>query len=351
MDNMFSDCSSLISLNITDFDTSQVISMNYLFNGCSSLTELDISNFNTSLTTSMEHMFSGCGLLKNLSVESFNVSLVTSMEYLFANCYSLQSLNLSNFDTSNVVNMRHMFENCSKLLSLDLNSFQTPNVRYMDYMFHNCSLLEEILMENFEISLVKDLSHMFDGCVALYWIDLSKFDTIATTNMEYMFYKCNDLGYINLNLLNDTNLIKYDNIFGGTPENMVFCFDISNDKLYKQMVYKKCSKIDCIHDWTVIREKSINATGECTEACKRNYRFFYHHKCYERCPGKTVSVNLVCQKKVEEYNETQRCNIKNYFYRKCNMTLNTPLEKKKFIENTTKEILNTELYEIINNKK
>ena len=29
------------------------------------------------------------------------------------------------------------------------------------------------------------------------------------------------------------------------------------------------------------------------------------------------------------------------------MTLNTPLEKKKFIENTTKEILNAELYEII----
>ena len=197
------------------------------------------------------------------------------------------------------------------------------------------------------IALVKDLSHMFDGCVALYWIDLSKFDTIATTNMEYMFYKCNDLGYINLNLLNDTNLIKYDNIFGGTPENMVFCFDKSNDKIYKQMVYKKCSEINCDRDWREIRKKSIASTGECTDACKRTYRFFYHYKCYERCPGKTVSVNLICQKEVKEYEEGDECDIKSYFENKCNLTLNTSLEKKKFIENTTKEILNAELYEIV----
>ena len=58
-------------------------------------------------------------------------------------------------------------------------------------------------------------------------------------------------------------------------------------------------------------------------------------------------MNLICKKEVKEYEEGDECDIKNYFEHKCNLTLDTSLEKKKFIENTTKEILNAELYEIV----
>ena len=45
---MFYDCSSLTSLNISNWDTSSVTRMSTMFSNCSSLTSLDISNWNTS---------------------------------------------------------------------------------------------------------------------------------------------------------------------------------------------------------------------------------------------------------------------------------------------------------------
>ena len=48
MGGMFSECSSLISLNLSNFITSSVTEMDYMFDGCTSLTFLDLSNFDTS---------------------------------------------------------------------------------------------------------------------------------------------------------------------------------------------------------------------------------------------------------------------------------------------------------------
>ena len=44
---MFSDCSSLTSLDVTHFNTANVTDMSYMFSGCSSLTSLDVTHFNT----------------------------------------------------------------------------------------------------------------------------------------------------------------------------------------------------------------------------------------------------------------------------------------------------------------
>ena len=50
-----------------------------MFSECSNLTNLDVSNFNTSNVTSMSEMFSGCSNLTNLDVSNFNTSNVTNM--------------------------------------------------------------------------------------------------------------------------------------------------------------------------------------------------------------------------------------------------------------------------------
>ena len=54
---MFYCCSSLTSLNISNFDTSQVNYMRDMFSGCSQLSSLNLSNFNTSRVTNMEYIF------------------------------------------------------------------------------------------------------------------------------------------------------------------------------------------------------------------------------------------------------------------------------------------------------
>ena len=120
--SMFSGMSNLTTLNISNFDTSQVTDMSYMFMHMSSLTTLDLSNFNTSKVTNMGNMFYG---MRNLT-----------------------TFNLSSFDTSKVTNMASMFSGMSNLTTLDLSNFDTSQVKYMDSMF---SLLDkDKLMDKLE---------------------------------------------------------------------------------------------------------------------------------------------------------------------------------------------------------
>ena len=50
---MFSQCFSLKSLNLSNFDTSSVEQINNMFYNCSSLMSLDLLNFNTSQVKNM----------------------------------------------------------------------------------------------------------------------------------------------------------------------------------------------------------------------------------------------------------------------------------------------------------
>ena len=64
---MFSECSSLISLNLSNFNTINVKDMSYMFYNCSSLTSLNLSNFNTNNVNNMSGMFSYCSSLTTLT--------------------------------------------------------------------------------------------------------------------------------------------------------------------------------------------------------------------------------------------------------------------------------------------
>ena len=161
---MFSYCSNLTTLDVSNFNTINVTDMNYMFNGCRSLTTLDVSNFDTSKVTNMEEMFGYCYNLTTLDVSNFNTSNVTSMNYMFANCGKLTSLNLSNFNTINVNNMGSMFFDCNNLTTLDLSNFNTINVTNMYSMFDNCDNLTTLDLSNFNTSKVSDMDSMFRYC-------------------------------------------------------------------------------------------------------------------------------------------------------------------------------------------
>ena len=42
--------------------------MSYMFDGCSSLNSINLSNFNTNNVTDMRYMFSGCSSLKKENI-------------------------------------------------------------------------------------------------------------------------------------------------------------------------------------------------------------------------------------------------------------------------------------------
>ena len=88
--------------------------MGAMFFGCSSLTSLDVTNFNTSKVTDMITMFSGCSSLTSLDLSSFDTSKVTNMLWTFDDCKSIVSLYLGPnfFKTSKETSID--FSYCSK---------------------------------------------------------------------------------------------------------------------------------------------------------------------------------------------------------------------------------------------
>ena len=59
--------------------------------------------------------------LISLDLSNFNTLQVIDMNRMFANCTKLNSLNIINFNTSQVKNIVYMFHNCQKLKSLNLS--------------------------------------------------------------------------------------------------------------------------------------------------------------------------------------------------------------------------------------
>ena len=191
---MFSFCSSLTSLDVTSFDTSNVTDMTSMFINCLSLTSLDVTSFNTSNVTNMNGMFYNCSSLTSLNVSSFNTSNVTdNMSYMFYGCPKLTSLNVSSFNTSKVTGMGFMFYGCSALTSLDLSNFDTSIVEDMHWMFANCSSLTSLNVSNFDTSKITDMEGMFSQCYDLTSLDLSSFDMSAVTRTTNILYRCSAL--------------------------------------------------------------------------------------------------------------------------------------------------------------
>ncbi len=168
------DCSLLFrsfnyaeSIDLKNFDTSNVTSMYGMFVGCYRLTSLDLSNFDTSKVTNMDDMFRGCSELTTLDVSNFDTSKVSNMYNMFNDCANLTTLDLGNFDTSNVTNMNSMFMHCCNLKTLDVSNFDTSKVTNMSYMFKCCHNIKTLDLRNFDTSNVTSYVSMFEECSSL----------------------------------------------------------------------------------------------------------------------------------------------------------------------------------------
>ncbi len=192
MSYMFTRLFDTESLNLKNFDTSQVTNMSHMFETCTSLESLDLSMFNTSKVTSMASMFSSESSLSSLNISSFDTSSVTDMSGMFMGT-SLSALDLSSFDTSKVTNMSRMFAGIGYEKFVNpikgLDRFNTSKVTDMSGMFYriNLPVSAQLDLSHFDTSAVTDMSLMFGD--AKHFVDdyIAKFDTSHVTNMQSMF--------------------------------------------------------------------------------------------------------------------------------------------------------------------
>ena len=73
---MFGNCNSLINLNLSNFNTQNVINMSEMFRYCYSLKNLDVSNFNTQNVKVMNWMFKYCYSLKKENIITKDIKIL-----------------------------------------------------------------------------------------------------------------------------------------------------------------------------------------------------------------------------------------------------------------------------------
>lgn len=208
--SMFKDCTSLTELDLSGSNSENVKDMSEMFDGCRALSKLVLTDFKTEQVTTMESLFRDCSTLETLDVSSFNTENVTTMVGMFNNCSSLRSLDLPGFNTANVTEMSSMFKKCSSLRSLDLSSFNTRKVTQMQSMFIGCTNLESIDFSSFDTENMTSMIAMFNSCTKLETLDLSSFATPKMVTMTSAFENCKNLKTIYVTSAFTTDKVTVD---------------------------------------------------------------------------------------------------------------------------------------------
>ena len=265
MSCMFFHCSSLTSLDLSNFNTANVTDMGYMFNGCSALTTIYASNkFVTGQVTKSVDMFSGCdkliGAIKYDGNKTNNKDYANYETGYFTpkggfpgyakfdegtgtltftsgpskpeGAYDLnegiyypgwwpsqrRKIKTVVFDAS-FANARPTscycwFSGCNNLTEIKgIEYLNTENVTNMGFMFNSCKVLTSLNLSNFNTEKVTDMQGMFGECSDLTSLNITSFNTEKVTNMRQMFYNCSDLTSLNLSNFNTEKVMYMSNMF------------------------------------------------------------------------------------------------------------------------------------------
>jgi len=114
-----------------------------LFSGFTKLTSVKgLELLNTENTTNLSNMFYNCSSLYSIDISVLDTSKVTNMSNMFYECSALRQVSITN--TSAVTNMTNMFYNCTALTTLDLDTFDTRNVLINNNIFYGCRKLKQV---------------------------------------------------------------------------------------------------------------------------------------------------------------------------------------------------------------
>jgi surface protein len=298
--------------------------------------------------------------LKNININNFDTSSVTTMEKMFYNCKILTSLDLKGFNTSLVKAMNSMFESCTSLVTIDISSFDTHSVTSMDSMFQNAESLISLDLSNFNISSLTTLRTTFKGCKSLIYLNLISFieregnfislnDNLFSSDQADLLY-CIDGNrakriFTNINKINTNN--DCNNTCFSSSKKIILgkkiCIDnCANDDIYiyeyKNICYNKTEYESIIKDMKTneIINESIEKTDKFESTDKNSGDNQNTIEITEK------SKEIIKSEKIEEILTTQILteNIEKTLFIKTDYL--TEIEVKDKIENTIyKSILNT----------
>lgn len=217
---MFSSFSGIYSADLSGIDTSEVISMKGMFKDASQLNPIDISRFDTRKVQDMSEMFSGIRYLTRgsakiaLNLSNFNTSNVVNMKGMFKDSSKFTDINISSFNTSKVTDMSEMFYGATGLTTVNLSSFDFQNVTDMNSMFFQLPNLQAVIASRFNTGKVTNFKNMF-WRASITSLNTAGFETQSAVNMSGMFYGTR-IPNLDLSSFNTQNVTDMSGMFSET---------------------------------------------------------------------------------------------------------------------------------------
>lgn len=143
---------------LTLFDTAKVTNMNRMFSSENRVNEfrsLDLSNFNTSNVTDIANMFTWCPRIDTLDISNFDLSKVKTMNNPpFSKCKF--KVVIGNMRIGTLLNLFRDYEYSG---DIDLMDIDTSNINIFSYCFYNSPNITNILLgEKFTFKNATDIT-------------------------------------------------------------------------------------------------------------------------------------------------------------------------------------------------
>ena len=243
-----------ILIDLSHFDMTLMTNMNYLFSNCISLKNIYLPE-EIKLKDQMIQIFYECNSLESIDLSCFDTSSVTDMNKLFYNCNSIINLDLSTFNTKSTINMNEIFYGCTSLEVLDISSFNMKNLKENSNMFeglNNLLYLNIYDVKNSYLNITNSLLNKKNDLTVCQKEKLITNENIISKccfidretskcdayNFIILYYKEDCTYESGFNKNNKRNGIKY--IINGNKKNKIY----SDEKL----VIKSGTKIEIYYD-------------------------------------------------------------------------------------------------------
>ena len=222
LQQIFSQCRAITSLDVSGWDVSNVTNFSYCFYDNRVNTSINTTGWDVGSGETFFSMFYQCYDLEEIiGIEDWRMREdITNVNcnVMFRDCREL-SLDVSDWTVGGVANMTGMFRSCYKLGTLDLGSWDMSNVTSISQMFFSTlDLTTAGNINNWDVSNVTQMSFLFfnaDRLVA----DTSSWDTSSVVGWSSIMYGLNvqnaaeQTGYNNWDLSASTGA-STTNMFG-----------------------------------------------------------------------------------------------------------------------------------------
>ena len=208
--DIFRDLPNLTNIeNLNRLDTTNTLRFTRMFAHTPSLISVDLSSWNTSNLQIMYRMFYTSGVQTVNLGGSFNPVNVTNMGSMFWHNNQLTTIEgISGWNTGNVTRMSRMFQGANSLQTLNLTNWDVSSVQQTYHMFSGAHSLTSVgNLANWNVSSVTNMNNMFANTWALTTIgDVGNWNVSNVTNMNSMFFHARSITSLNFSNWDTTHM-------------------------------------------------------------------------------------------------------------------------------------------------